>query len=66
MVKGRVKDKGGPLVVLTVRKDNLRAQTQYKSIDMDARSHRNNLIFKGHPENLKSDDRDHLVQSYKT
>ena len=40
---------------------------EYKSIDMQARSHRNNLILRGHPENLESDDwamiiRDHLIK----
>ena len=40
---------------------------EYKSIDMEARSRRNNLIFRGHPENLESDDcvtiiRDHLIK----
>ena len=38
-----------------------------KSIDMEARSRRNNLIFRGHPENLMGDDcvmiiRDHLTK----
>ena len=40
---------------------------EYKSIDMEARSRRNNLIFRGHSENLESDDcvmiiRDHLIK----
>ena len=29
---------------------------EYKSIDMEARSRRNNLIFRGHPENVENDD----------
>ena len=29
---------------------------EYKSIDTEARSRRNNLIFRGHPENVENDD----------
>ena len=29
---------------------------EYKSIDLEARSRRNNLIFRGHPENVENDD----------
>ena len=40
---------------------------EYKSIDLEARSRRNNLIFRGHKENVESDNcmeiiRQHLVQ----
>ena len=39
----------------SVQNDRLRL-IEYKSIDMEARSRRNNLIFRGHPESVENDD----------
>ena len=39
----------------SVQNDRIRL-VEYKSIDMEARSRRNNLIFRGHPESVENDD----------
>ena len=37
---------------------------EYKSIDMEARSRRNNLIFRGHPETVGNDDCNQIVRRF--
>ena len=36
----------------------------YKSIDLEARSRRNNLIFRGHPENVENDDCASIIRNF--
>ena len=37
---------------------------EYKSIDQEARSRRNNLIFRGHPEVRYNDDCEAIIHSF--
>ena len=37
---------------------------EYKSIDMEARSRRHNLIFRGHPENVENDDCEQIIRNF--
>ena len=37
---------------------------EYKSIDLEARSRRNNLIFRGHPENVENDDCTSIIRRF--
>ncbi|MEW8548325.1 MAG: hypothetical protein AB2693_32885 [Candidatus Thiodiazotropha sp.] len=37
---------------------------EYKSIDLEARSRRCNLIFRGHPEIINNDDCEQIIKSF--
>jgi hypothetical protein len=37
---------------------------EYKSIDLEARSRRNNLIFRGHPEVYLDENCEHIVADF--
>lgn len=37
---------------------------EYKSIDLEARSRRNNLIFRGHPESVENDDCFKIIRQF--
>ena len=44
--------------------DNRIRLVEYKSIDMEARSRRNNLIFRGHPETVENDNCVEIVRKF--
>ena len=51
-----VENKVEILETVSMAHDDRLTLLEYKSIDMEARSRRNNLIFRGHPETVGNDD----------
>ncbi|MEW8545898.1 MAG: hypothetical protein AB2693_20440 [Candidatus Thiodiazotropha sp.] len=52
------------LLALNVESDKRMKLVEYKSIDLEARNRRNNLIFRGHPEVLNQDDCEAIITSF--
>lgn len=52
------------LLALNVESEKRMKLLEYKSIDLEARNRRNNLIFRGHPEVLNQDDCEAIIMSF--
>ena len=52
------------LIDNNVVSDNRIKLLEYKSIDMEARNRRNNLIFRGHPELVNDDDCEAIIKNF--
>ena len=64
---GRVQDvetKEHNLKLTTEAHDQHIKLVEYKSLDLEARSRRSNLIFRGHPENVEDDDCASIIRCF--
>lgn len=64
---GRVQDvetKVHNLKLTTEAHDQRIKLVEYKSLDLEARSRRSNLIFRGHPENVEDDDCASIIRRF--
>ena len=52
------------LETVSIAHDDRLTLLEYKSIDMEARSRRNNLIFRGHPETVGNDECVQIVKRF--
>lgn len=52
------------ILALNVESEKRMKLLEYKSIDLEARNRRCNLIFRGHPEVLNQDDCETIITSF--
>lgn len=52
------------ILALNVESEKRMKLLEYKSIDLEARNRRCNLIFRGHPEVLNQDDCETIIKSF--